>query len=500
MNYSLQKFSFLDFFQKIFFKLNQFRRHVFVRIWFLYILFLLIVTSLLIFPFVWINPDIHSYKFLDSFYLVTSAFSTTGLKVRDIGTDMTFWGQLIIFLLMLMGGIGLLFFKILFFQMMKSLFKFRLISSINLKNSQEQIFERGYLQISKTRRMLRVSFCFLLFIELVGFLTLFALLFNPPSGQPFHDFKGNASLSFWNALFHSVSATNNAGFDIFPGESLSYFVNSFPIQIVFAIQFILGGIGFIVFLDIWDWFLAKKKHRSHRFGFFTKFSLYMYTIVVIFGLSIIFLTEGLNRESSTEETNISFVFRVVFNTLSCRSAGFSTVDIKSEFTHLSRLIMIILMWIGCSPLSTGGGIKTSIFAILLLSLLASRDAKNNILVGHRSIDKRAINVALATVFFSIILIFFGTFLSLLFSKYYASGDNFVPERHDLTNNLFYFTSALGNVGLNAIPIADQPNWKIFKLYTIFLMLFGQIGISGIFLFNQRNKQRSFTAIPIEIPL
>lgn len=93
----------------------------------------------------------------------------------------------------------------------------------------------------------------------------------------------------------------------------------------------------------------------------------------------------------------------------------------------------------------------------MLSLLASRDAKNNILVGHRSIDKRAINVALATVFFSIILIFFGTFLSLLFSKYYASGDNFVPERHDLTNNLFYFTSALGNVGLNAIPIADQPN-------------------------------------------
>lgn len=232
---------------------KNFTKKVSVRIFFFYTIFLLLATIILSTPvvrndnaFLLLSID----GFINNLFTAVSAFTTTGLLVLDIETDFNFLGQLIILILIFFGAMGLLFFKvqiliffrILFFQSEKT----------QVMDAYEQHFERGHFNLQNTKKMLKVGFFFIFFIEIFGAIAIFFYLYlQPIAGTPYYN---NGQKSLWTAIFLSVSATSNAGFDnlkdAIPFNSLTVFSSHYFLQIVLIFQFLLGGLGFPIYLEL----------------------------------------------------------------------------------------------------------------------------------------------------------------------------------------------------------------------------------------------------------
>ncbi len=478
-----------------------------LRVWLTYGLVLIFFALIFLAPFAWNGTSVKDANFINNLYLVVSAASNTGLTTYDIGGTMTEIGQVIILFLMIIGGVGLLFFKISLFQFVLYFFNIggRYI------DFNEQSYERGgSFSSNKVRRMLVVSFYFLLLIEFIGFLFFFFIFFfNTWDNSVLHEkYSLDFWTSAWHAVFHSVSATNNSGFDIFTGgTSLIPFANFFGIQIVFIVLFVLGGIGFPIFLNIWDY--LKKKFIAPNASnilpknyFFEKFVLTIYFLLAFFGIAVVFIFEATKKGITTDASNQPLFLAVVFNVMSARSAGFSTVDIGTYFSEASRLVITALMFIGTSPLSTGGGIKTTAFGLVILAVLLARDRKHNIIIKRRSISATVVENAQSTVILSLIMILFGTIISLFAFSIINKTTGVTDTAKTTTDYLFYFSSALGNVGLTTFDLTNEVADKrvVFKFYTIFLMLFGQIGVSSIFSKRGNIDNKKLEILPYDIPL
>ena len=429
------------------------KRNLFSRVLFYYFLSLSIATLFLMTPWSWVDSN-KSWDFLNSFYMCVSAISTTGLTIYDLGENMTVIGQFFILILILIGGIGLLFFKFWLFRMLGFIFRFN--KKNDIISTREQHLERGYFRLQNTKEMILIGFFFIFSVQIIGFLILFFYFYFVKIDKLNYYLQLDKSL--WSATF----------------------------QFVFVVQFILGGLGFPVFFEFWSKFKNRKKEGiKTKITFFTKFVLYSYFLILFFSLIIVFILElSISSSKLRNEFNINNFFSVIFNTLSTRSAGYSTVNIDSFFTDATKHFMIFLMWVGCAPISTGGGIKVTTFAVLFLSLFRWYDSKNNLLIKN----KKSIS------FFDVILaykIVFITFFIIFVFCTYVLIENLLFTENSLLNAVFYSTSALGNAGLTLLnPKKIIKGWHLFKIISIFLMFFGQIGISQIILLG-RNKRNKF---------
>jgi trk system potassium uptake protein TrkH len=400
-----------------------------------FILIILIGTLLLLLPRA-VSPN-QKTSFIDALFTATSAVCVTGLTVYDLSTHFSRLGQLVILFLIQIGGLGIITFT--------TLFSLILGREISLK---EKIFlskATGTSEWFHIGRLIVKIFIFVFLIETLGaFLLYFAFL--PYFGPLIHN--------FYLSLFHSISAFNNAGFTLFK-NSLAAFQKNFAVNLIISGLIILGGLGFPVLFELFSFFLKPKEKR--KLSLHTKVVLTTTFILIFFGTFLIFLLENkrLNDLKFSEKLLVSY-----FQSVTSRTAGFSTLPIKN-LLPITSLVIIFLMFIGASPGSTGGGIKTTTFAVIITTLKSWLKGCFSIQLFKRSLNPVIIRSAFLLFFLAIFWIFFTVCLLTL------------TEKQNLLDIFFEVVSAFSTVGLSKGITTNLTSFG--KLIIIFTMFLGRIG-------------------------
>ena len=339
--------------------------------------------------------------FLDCLFVSVSSVCVTGLTTVDIADTFTVFGRVVLAVLIQLGGLGFASFALFIIALLGRNISF---SSISLAK-EAMNFDSGKGIIGMVFSVLRYAFC----IELVGAVMLFF---------PYYRMTGSIIRSIGMGLFHSVSAFNNAGFDL-NGDfsSLSVFHGNVYVNIVVALLILLGGMGFIVMKDI------IHQRKWGKFSFHTKIVLFMTFVLVSIGTLLI-------MAGGTSPLDAFFL------AVSARTAGFSTIPMES-LSNSSSLVMIFLMFIGANPGSTGGGVKTTTVFVIFIAMASVVTGKKPDAFKRR-IPQDSITKALTVFVMAIIVILIATFSIML-----IEGD-----KYSTLDVLFEVVSAAATVGLS----------------------------------------------------
>jgi potassium uptake TrkH family protein len=384
---------------------------------------------------------------IDAFFTSTSACCVTGLSVVDTSICFTLKGKTVLILLMQLGGLNIIAFATLFATF------YRNSGGIRMQSLIKDIVSTD--KLSDTRRLLRKIFAYSLFIETTGAL----LLYHTWPDELY--FKGVGEKIYFS-VFHAVSAFNNAGFSLFTNNLYDISVrHAYNLQLVIATLIFLGGIGFIVLEDIFAIrnIRERKKTKWKRLQAHSRIALYTSGILIVVGAIIFYLVEF--RHSISGYGLYGSIVASLFQSVTCRTAGFNSVD----FGHLGQPViffMMFLMFIGASPGSTGGGIKTTTFSVLLRSAISTIKGKQNVEIVKHTISNSTISKAYSIALFSISLIFISTFF-LSVSE---------PDKN-LVDLLFEEISAFGTVGLSTGITSSLSDAG--KSIIILSMYIGRIG-------------------------
>lgn len=385
-----------------------------------------------------------SLRFVDALFTSASAVCVTGLATVDIGSTLSLAGQITTLMLFQVGGLGIITFSILLFALMGRgvSFKGREITQTTFLHSPRKDL---YLII---KRVLRYT----LIIEGIGALLLLL--------QFIQDFS--IIRAVYLAIFHAVSAFNNAGFSLFP-DNLMRYQSNILINVTIMLLIILGGIGFIVQQEV----VAKFRGTQKRLSLHTKIVLIVTAALIVLGAVCFYFMEMHNvLRGATIKTALLSSF---FQSVTARTAGFNTVDI-GILTNSTILLIIFLMFIGASPGSTGGGVKTTSFAILLLLVVNRMKGNENVNIANRTIPPELVDRTISIIFASAIIIGVITAVLLL-----ASGTAGAPlsSRYLFIEYIFETFSAFGTVGLS---MGVTPKLNDIQKYTvIFMMFIGRVG-------------------------
>lgn len=377
--------------------------------------------------------------FLTALFTSISASCVTGLSLIDISTVLSFKGQVIVMILMQLGGLNIISFAALF-AILRGGFGMRQqnFMSENLGESMQQ-----------SGKLVGAIFRLTLTIELFGALALGILWF------PHFDSLGN---TMFHSVFHSISAFNNAGFSLFTDSLASEGAAGLPnVHWVIAVLIILGGIGFGTLSDVlaqpWRTQPLNRSWRGLRLG--TKIGLSVAGILLVIGAAVLALT------LSYEGAIGAHISQSVFQSITARTAGFNTIDIGAMATP-ALLMMIFLMFIGGGSGSTAGGIKTSTFALVFLSAAATIRGKKDINLYKNKIPWELMNRAFAVFLFAIVFIFLGIFVLTILE----------PEM-PFTALAFEQVSAFCTVGLSTGITANLSFGS--KVVIMLSMLVGRVG-------------------------
>lgn len=374
-----------------------------------------------------------SIPFIDALFMAGSAVCVTGLSVFDVGTQLTIFGQMILLILIQIGGLGIMTFYAL------------VTISLNQRflSSESQEFQQGWStdSMKETFGIIRSIFFVTFVVELVGACLIFSAV-----GEHLSSIKARLFYS----LFHSVSAFCNAGFSLF-SDSLAVFSHSWVSMSTFSTLIFLGGIGFPVIFDLYHRWVVKDRSRLKLQ---TKMVLYVSFILIFLGVLVLYF-QSLMFGSGDMSLDMA-----IFHSISVRTAGFSMQDV-TQYGMASMWFLLILMFIGASPGSTGGGIKTTTFGLLVVALISTIQSREHIHVFDRHVKHQLIFKALAifTMAFFIVCV---SFFILLTTETIA----FFPL-------LFESVSAFATVGFSLGVTSDLS--VIGKLVIIFLMFFGRVG-------------------------
>ena len=398
---------------------------------------ILIGTLLLMLPIS--TTDGQGLHPIDALFVSTSASCVCGLIVVDIHNDLTFFGKVVMLFLMQIGGLGIMTLATLVVHTMG--YRFQMKENLLLQESLNQGGQAGIFDLIK--RIIIYTFV----IE--GF---FAVLLT----IHFYPEFGFSAIGY--GIFHSVSAFCNAGFDLFGNyDSLCKRNDDYFLMTCLSLLIILGGIGFTVIYD----FLHRRRWK--KFSLHTKIVIIVNLIMIFAGAILILLMEF---DNSSTIGNMPFTDKfanVLFTSISCRTAGMNTFDLASA-EQISQFTMIILMFIGASPLSTGGGIKSTTFFIIVMSMWAVFSGKNEIVVFGRRIPQQLRDQAFA-------IFTMGTIWVVTAGIILAAIDG---QAHPLTEIIFETVSGFGTVGMG-IGITNE--WNILgKLILSLTMLVGRVGI------------------------
>lgn len=396
-----------------------------------YLILILIGTFLLRLPYA-VNEKL---TWLDSLFTATSAITVTGLVVVDTGSHFTLFGQIVIMILIQLGGLGLMTFAVLAIMALGK--KVGLHQRVLVQEAFNQTAIGGVVRLVKT------ILIFTFVIELVAF-TLLSIRWVSDFGL----WKG-----MYFSLFHTVSAFNNAGFSLWT-ESLSNYVGDPLVNIVITFLFVTGGIGFTVLADL------NYKKTFHKLSLHSKLMIVGTVVINIIALLIIFILEYSNPATLGNLPLGEKLLGAYFQAVTPRTAGFNTIEI-GDMTTGSILLMLLLMFIGAGSASTGSGIKVTTFIVMILATLTFLKGREETVVFERTIKQNTIIRVLAIIVISMIFIFITLFILS------------VTENAPFLIILFEVVSAFGTVGLSMGLTSDLSS--IGKEAIIVLMFIGRIG-------------------------
>lgn len=421
---------------------------------------ILIGTIFLIFP-----RAVHSgqkLSVLDAFFTSTSATCVTGLAVVDTSTVFSTFGQMIILILIQIGGLGLMTYA--------SFFALILGQNISLR---ERILMRDVLNtqgMDVINRLLVSTVAFTFVIEGIGAVLIFIGL-------------GANELTIgeriYSGIFHSISAFCNAGFSIYP-DNLSSLRQNYLVVGTMACLIILGGLGFPVILNLLSLGFFSKQTAARPTSVQTRLVVGVSGILIFLG-TIFFLVV----ENHHTLLNMSWTEKIVhafFQSVTTRTAGFNTVDI-AKIAPATAFLIMFLMFVGASPGSTGGGIKTTTLAMLLTGVWSIAKGRNRVELFKRDIPFTVLNRSIIIFVFSVFFVFICTLLLTLF------------ENFPFLDLLFETVSAFGTVGLSR-GVTPLLSWGS-KVVIIFLMFFGRLGALTISLAITRPKETYHYTYPSE---
>ena len=330
--------------------------------------------------------------------------------------------------------------------------------------------DQNQIELSGLVALLKQVLLLIVIIELIGTLVLGVYLLN---------YFPSFSEAFLHGLFMSVSATTNGGFDI-TGRSMQPYAGDYFIQFVIMILIILGAIGFPVLIEVKNFLLRKKSEYKFRFTLFTKLTCVTFFALIAFGTMMLILLE--HNHFFAEKSWHEGFFYALFQSVSTRSGGLSTLDI-SQFTESTLLLMSGLMFVGASPSSVGGGIRTTTFAINILFLVHYARGKRTIRVFNRQIHEEDITKANVVTLMAFLMCSLAIFLLS------------ITESFSLTEIIVEVCSAFGTTGLSMGITPDLSSFG--KLVIILLMFIGRVGIISFLIMIGKKKEQDNYRFPKE---
>lgn len=375
--------------------------------------------------------------FIDALFTSTSATCVTGLVVADTGTYFSVFGQVVIMLLIQVGGLG--------FMTMSTLFAIVLRKRISLK--ERLILQEAMNQGSMEGivRLIRKVIIYSVSIELTAAL-IYTIRWS---------FDMSIGKAAYFGAFHAVAMFNNAGFDLFGGfRSLTMYVDDPVVNLVTILLIILGGIGFIVLSDLIDY------RKMRKLSLHSKVVLSATSVLIVLGTVVVYVFEYSNPMTLGPLNWMGKIWGALFQSVTPRTAGANTVDIGA-MRQATQFFIIILMFIGASPGSTGGGIKTTTFTTLIGAVIAMIRGKEDIVLFHNRLAKDRIYKAITL---TIIALFLVVLVSMILST---------TEDHSFLMILFEVTSAFGTVGLTMGLTSDLTTFG--KIVIMLTMFAGRLG-------------------------
>lgn len=401
-------------------------------------------------------------SWLEALFTATSAITVTGLSVIDIGSDLSFQGQLIVAVLIQIGGLGFMTFAALTVIMMGARMPMTQQSLVRESLNHSSVGEIG--------RLVRTVVLYALIFEAAG-AVLLAFHWVPRHGW---------QAGLWESVFHAISAFNNAGFSIFSNNLVDDAASPL-VNLVISALFITGGIGFAVLGDL------RRTRRFSRLSFQTRLILIATLSLNLIAFVAITALEWRNPATLGEMAGtIERLLAGWFQAVTPRTAGFNTID-TDDMNAPATLFTMALMFIGGGPSSTASGIKITTFVILLLTARAFFQQREEPVVMGRRVDHTTVNKAVAVALASVMLIF-AVVLALSVTEPTAT----------LEAIMFETVSAFGTTGLSLGLTGElsAPG----QLIIIALMLIGRVGplSLGYLMANRRTPVTRFASASVQI--
>lgn len=416
-----------------------------------YLIAVTVSTLLLMLPIAK-KPDV-DLPFIDALFVAASAVSVTGLTPVDIPSTFSIPGIFILMFVLQFGGIGIMTLGTFMWLLFRK--------KIGFKERRLIMMDQNQYSLSGLVALLRQVLFIIMTIEAAGALIL---------GVYFLKYYDNIPEAFLHGLFMSVSATTNGGFNI-TGNSLVPYAQDYFVQFINIVLIILGAIGFPVLIEVKNFLSRKSADRKFRFSLFTKLTSITFLILIVFGTIIILLLESQNflHGKSWHES----FFYALFQSVSTRSGGLQTMDV-AQLQEPTLLILSGLMFIGASPSSVGGGIRTTTFAINMLFLYNFAKGNRQITAFKREISPVDVRKSMVVTLMAFMMC--STSIILLT----------ITEPFNLTEIIFEVCSAFGTTGMS---MGITAHLSIFgKVILILLMFIGRIGIIS-FLFTMGGKEK-----------
>ncbi|MCG9479254.1 MAG: TrkH family potassium uptake protein [Actinomycetia bacterium] len=380
-------------------------------------------------------------SYIDALFTSTSAICVTGLIVQDTPTYFTDLGKTVILILIQLGGLGIM--------TVGSIFGLILGRKISIRDKFYLTSSFGRQQSFSTYKFFMLIASVTFAFEFIGFLLMSSVLYFK------YSYPIKSALTF--SGFHSISAFNNAGFSLY-SNSLEGFAGDIPINLVVVGLIIIGGLGFPVISEIITY------RRTRQLSLHAKLVLIVSGSLLAFGAIMFFLLEFRNPDSIGGQNMLTKILASIFQSVTPRTAGFNTISM-AKLNPATLFFIIILMFIGASPGSTGGGIKTTTFAVVTAGSLSTLRGREQVTLFKRRIPNQLIRRALTITITVIVLVIFSTIGILIL------------EKCTLVEAIFEVISAFGTVGLSTgITFSLSVGSKIILILCMFI---GRIGISTL---------------------
>lgn len=442
-----------------------------------YLITITIGTLLLLLPFsvkAGEYPVIGCFKdfinlLLDTLLTATSATCVTGIITYDTFLHWTLFGQIVIIILIQIGGLGFMTIITLLFMMLKK--------NITLYERSILMQSAGSYNISGVINLIKTILIGTLIIEGLGAICLF-LRFKLALG-----FETGEAIYF--GIFHSISAFCNAGFDLMSAKSgiafgsLTSLYNDYVINIIIMALIYIGALGYVVWIDILKNGFKFKKYQLH-----TKIVLVANLIILLVGALLYFIFEFNNTGiGNMGDMNIpEKILCSFFMAVTPRTAGFNTIELTT-LTPPSKLLTIILMFIGGNSGSTAGGVKVTTVVVVLANLISNAKNEDEITMFKRKISNALVKQASSLFLAYILVIFFSTFIISYFEPIYELEDVIVEV-----------TSAICTVGIGIIPNLTSTT-MITRIILILLMYIGRLGAFTLFSLITKEQKGHYVKSP-----